>query len=95
MHLLEPSGRKFAELGSGAPPPVEGAVVEEEVEEEGADAAITPETLCQSPHPRHPVTPCARVSATSPKFSPYTVKEEKRAKKYSFETTTETLILSS
>lgn len=37
MDLLEPGGRKFVELGSGSPP-----------EEEGADAAITPETLCQS-----------------------------------------------
>lgn len=37
MDLLEPGGRKFAELGSGSPP---------EEEEEGADAAITPETLC-------------------------------------------------
>lgn len=41
MHLLEPGGRKFVELGSGAPP-VEEAVVLEEEEEEGADAAITP-----------------------------------------------------
>ena len=39
MDLLEPGGRKFVELGSGSPP-----------EEEGADAAITPETLSQSPH---------------------------------------------
>lgn len=43
MHLLEPGGRKFVELGSGSP-----------VEEEGADAAITPETLCRSPHLKHP-----------------------------------------
>lgn len=43
MHLLEPGGRKLVELGSGSPP-----------EEEGADAAITPETLCQSPHLKHP-----------------------------------------
>ena len=39
MDLLEPGGRKFVELGSGSLP-----------EEEGADAAITPETLSQSPH---------------------------------------------
>lgn len=44
MDLLEPGGRKFVELGSGSPP-----------EEEGADAAITPETLCQSPHLKKPV----------------------------------------
>lgn len=37
MDLLEPGGRKFVELGSGSPP-----------EEEGADAAITPETLSKS-----------------------------------------------
>lgn len=43
MDLLEPGGRKFVELGSGSPP-----------EEEGADAAITPETLCQSPHLKKP-----------------------------------------
>lgn len=43
MHLLEPGGRKFVELGSGSP-----------AEEEGADAAITPETLCRSPHLKHP-----------------------------------------
>lgn len=48
MDLLEPGGRKFVELGSAAPP---GEVVEEEV---GADAAITPETLSQSPHLRNP-----------------------------------------
>lgn len=43
MDLLEPGGRKFVELGSGSPP-----------EEEGADAAITPETLCQSAHLKKP-----------------------------------------
>lgn len=43
MDLLEPGGRKFVELGSGSPP-----------EEEGADAAITPETWCQSPHLKEP-----------------------------------------
>lgn len=43
MDLLEPGGRKFVELGSGSPP-----------EEEGADAAITPETLCQSLHLKKP-----------------------------------------
>lgn len=45
MDLLEPGGRKFVELGSGSPP---------EEEEEGADAAITPETLCQSLHLKKP-----------------------------------------
>ena len=44
MHLLEPGARKFVGLGTGSPPE------EEEEEEEGADVAITPETLCQSPH---------------------------------------------
>ena len=39
MDLLVPGGRKFVELGSASPPEVE--------EEEGADAAITPETLSQ------------------------------------------------
>lgn len=77
MHLLEPAGRKSAELGSG-PPPVEGVVGLEE--EEGADAAIAPETLCQSPHLRQPVTSHARVSATSLKFSLHTVKEKKSQK---------------
>lgn len=70
MHLLEPSGRKFAELGSGAPPPVVVvAVLEEEEEEEGADAAITPETLCQSPHLKRPAHFfCAGVLSLPPKF---------------------------
>lgn len=62
MHLLEPSGRKFAELGSGAPP----VVVEEE---EGADAAITPETLCQSPHLKHPAHFFCVCLKPPPKFS--------------------------
>lgn len=44
MDLLEPGSRKFAELGSGSPPEEEAEVVE------GADAAITPETLSQSLH---------------------------------------------
>lgn len=37
MDLLEPGGRKLVELGSGSPP-----------EEEGADAAITPEPVPKS-----------------------------------------------
>lgn len=44
MDLLEPGGRKFVELGSDSPPE----------EEEGADAAITPETLYQSTHLKKP-----------------------------------------
>lgn len=43
MHLLEPGGRKFVEFGSGSP-----------AEEEGAAAAINPETLSQSPHLKKP-----------------------------------------
>ena len=52
MDLLEPGGRKFVELGSASPPPplVEDEEVVVVVEEEGADAAIAPETLCQSLH---------------------------------------------
>lgn len=62
MDLLEPGGRKFVELGSGSPP-----------EEEGADAAITPETLCQSTQLKKP----AHLFFIHPEISLSNVRDEK------------------
>lgn len=62
MDLLEPGGRKFVELGSGSPP-----------EEEGADAAITPETLCQSTQLKKP----GHFVFIPPEISLYNIRDEK------------------